>query len=105
MASPPSCPFTITPRVESISDVKACEYATLADQLGLTDFNPLTVDWEKPVPWGNNASICNMDTSDGCLMPLGAGFGIVLGQCTVGRPIIGIRPSRRTVVECIAFRD
>ena len=71
--------FTITPRVESISDVKACEYATLADQLGLTDFNPLTVDWEKPVPWGNNASICNMDTSDGCLMPLGAGFGIVLG--------------------------
>merc|ERR1719440_1953733 len=80
MASPPSCPgFTITPRVESISDVKACEYATLADQLGLTDFNPLTVDWEKPVAWGNTASICNMDTSDGCLMPLGAGFGIVLG--------------------------
>ena len=52
-------------------------YARMATSLGLTDFNPLTVDWTSPVSWGNDPVTCdsiNMKTSDGCMMPLGAGL-------------------------------
>merc|ERR1719329_1029286 len=54
-------------------------YESLRAQLGIVDFNPLTVDWTTPVPWGNDPDNCKMEDSSGCLMPLGAGFGIVLG--------------------------
>jgi len=57
-------------------------YKVLATRLRLTDFNPLTVDWTTPVPWGNDPTTCDskdMSDSSGCMMPLGAGFGIVLG--------------------------
>jgi Na+/proline symporter len=71
---------------EGLTDfqTKVCEhapyYGSLATKLYLTDFNPLTVDWTTPVPWGNDPDTCNMEGDDsGCLMPLGAGFGIVLG--------------------------
>ena len=58
---------------------KVCEhapyYGSLATKLYLTDFNPLTVDWTTPVPWGNDPEFCNMEGDDsGCLMPLGAGL-------------------------------
>merc|ERR1719329_729063 len=53
-------------------------YESLRAQLGIVDFNPLTVDWTTPVPWGNDPDNCKMEDSSGCLMPLGAGFGIVL---------------------------
>ena len=50
----------------------------LQESLGLTDFNPLTVDWTKPVAWGNDPSKCDavhLDGEDsGCLMPRGAGM-------------------------------
>ena len=42
-------------------------YETLRSQLGLVDFNPLTVDWTTPVPWGNDADKCNMDDDSGAL--------------------------------------
>jgi hypothetical protein len=57
-------------------------YIDVANQLRLTDFNPLTVDWTSPVAWGNNPETCkadDMSDSSGCMMPLAAGFGIVLG--------------------------
>ena len=40
-------------------------YETLRSQLGLVDFNPLTVDWTTPVPWGNDPDHCNMDDDSG----------------------------------------
>ena len=40
-------------------------YETLRSQLGLVDFNPLTVDWTTPVPWGNDPDKCNMDDDSG----------------------------------------
>ena len=52
-------------------------YSTLVTQLRLTDFNPLTVDWTTPVPWGNDPLTCkseDMSDSSGCMMPLGAGL-------------------------------
>ena len=65
------------PLEHSAADVQS--WTALAAELGMTDFNPLTVDWNTPVPWGNNETLCNMDTQEGCLMPLSAGFAIVLG--------------------------
>ena len=55
----------------------ASYYGDLATQLRLTDFNPLTVDWTTPVPWGNDPLTCkseDMSDSSGCMMPLGAGL-------------------------------
>ena len=55
----------------------ATYYHTLAGQLKLTDFNPLTVDWTTPVAWGNDPLTCkseDMSDSSGCMMPLGAGL-------------------------------
>ena len=52
-------------------------YEAVADQLRLTDFNPLTVDWTSPVAWGNNPETCkadDMSDSSGCMMPLAAGL-------------------------------
>jgi hypothetical protein len=60
----------------------AAYYEGLRDSLRLTDFNPLTVDWTKPVEWGNDPDTCNsedMSEDKGCMMPLGVGFAIVLG--------------------------
>ena len=55
----------------------ASYYNDLVTQLRLTDFNPLTVDWTTPVPWGNDPLTCkseDMSDSSGCMMPLGAGL-------------------------------
>ena len=52
-------------------------YESLRASLRLTDFNPLTVDWTKPVPWGNDPATCdseNMSEDKGCMMPLGVGL-------------------------------
>ena len=49
----------------------------LGQRLGLTDFNPTTVNWNKPVEWAG--SNCSMSDSSGCLISLGLGFAIVLG--------------------------
>ena len=52
-------------------------YQAVANQLRLTDFNPLTVDWTSPVAWGNNPETCkadDMSDSSGCMMPLAAGL-------------------------------
>ena len=40
-------------------------YEELRSKLGLIDFNPLTVDWTTPVPWGNDPDNCNMDDDSG----------------------------------------
>ena len=49
----------------------------LGQRLGLTDFNPTTVNWNKPVEWAG--SNCSMSDSSGCLISLGLGFAIVVG--------------------------
>jgi hypothetical protein len=64
--------------------LKVAEHATyyegIAAKQFFTDFNPLTVDWTVPVPWGNEPDKCNMENDDsGCLMPNGAGFAIIFG--------------------------
>jgi len=54
----------------------AAYYTTVANSLRLTDFNPLTVDWTTPVPWGNDPTTCksdDMSDDSGCMMPLVAG--------------------------------
>ena len=40
-------------------------YESLRSQLGITDFNPLTVDWTTPVPWGNDPDNCKMSDDSG----------------------------------------
>ena len=40
-------------------------YESLRAQLGIVDFNPLTVDWTTPVPWGNDPDNCKMEDSSG----------------------------------------
>jgi len=62
----------------SHTEADARSYLELAASLQLTDFNPLVVDWQNPVPWYEDGG-CEMSDSSGCLMPLSAGFGIVLG--------------------------
>jgi len=58
----------------------ATYYYGIAKNQFFTDFNPLTVDWTTPVPWGNEPTKCNMEGDDsGCLMPNGAGFAIIFG--------------------------
>jgi len=57
----------------------ASYYMSVAEELYLTDFNPLTVDWTTPVPWGNDPDKCSMTEDSGCLMPNWAGFLIILG--------------------------
>eukprot|EP00965_Chrysotila_dentata_P252052 6210454-Pleurochrysis_carterae.AAC.1 len=47
-------------------------YAGLGESLGLTEFDATSVNWAKPVFWGNGDN-CSMDNQDGCLIPLGAG--------------------------------
>ena len=52
-------------------------YKSLGESLGLTDFNPLTVDWTNPVPWGNDPVTCksdDMSEDKGCMMPLAVGL-------------------------------
>mmetsp|Transcript_41469 Transcript_41469/g.91099 ORF Transcript_41469/g.91099 Transcript_41469/m.91099 type:complete len:740 (-) Transcript_41469:194-2413(-) len=53
-------------------------YAGLGESLGLTEFDATSVNWAKPVFWGNGDN-CSMDNQDGCLIPLGAGLAIILG--------------------------
>ena len=53
---------------------KMAEWAALGAKLGFTDFDPTSVDWDKPVPWGNDPANCNMQNDKGCLMPLYAGL-------------------------------
>jgi hypothetical protein len=67
-------------------------YYGIASKQFFTDFNPLTVDWTVPVPWGNEPDKCNMENDDsGCLMPNGAGLCVanshrVLPPPTLNRP-------------------
>jgi len=49
-------------------------YDSIAKLQYFTDFNPLTVDWTTPVPWGNDPDNCKMGTDSGCLMPNWAGL-------------------------------
>ena len=55
-------------------------YETLRSQLGLVDFNPLTVDWTTPVPWGNDPDKCNMDDDSG------ANALLTLAPCSLAHP-------------------
>ena len=52
----------------------ASYYMSVAEELYLTDFNPLTVDWTTPVGWGNDPDKCSMTEDSGCLMPNWAGL-------------------------------
>ena len=55
----------------------ASVYERMRNELRLTDFNPLTVDWTDPVAWGNNKEFCksdDMSEDSGCMMPLGVGL-------------------------------
>mgnify|MGYP006134029771 CR=1 FL=1 len=63
----------------SHTEADARSYLALAESLRLTDFNPLTVDWQNPVPWYEDGG-CEMSDSSGCLMPLSAGL------CAAPRP-------------------
>ena len=52
-------------------------YYGIASKQFFTDFNPLTVDWTNPVPWGNDKDTCksdDMSEDKGCMMPLGVGL-------------------------------
>ena len=40
-------------------------YESLRSQLGITDFNPLTVDLTTPVLWGNDPDNCKMSDDSG----------------------------------------
>ena len=63
----------------NISAEDAAAWTKLAQRLMLSEFDALQVDWNHLVPWGNDADSCKMSDSSGCLMPLSAGLGIVLG--------------------------
>lgn len=80
----------------------ATYYYGIAKNQFFTDFNPLTVDWTTPVPWGNEPTKCNMEGDDsGCLMPNGAGLCVanshrVLPPPTLDRP----SPPRARSAQC-----
>ena len=65
-------------------------YETLRSQLGLVDFNPLTVDWTTPVPWGNDPDKCNMDDDSG------ANALLTLAPCSLALPTRLAHPPRLT---------
>ena len=56
----PTIDYSDCATAEGLTDFqkKVCEHAvyykSLQTKLYLTDFNPLTVDWTTPVPWGND---------------------------------------------------
>jgi len=69
------CAMTVGPSPITL----ATYYESIAKLQYFTDFNPLTVDWTTPVPWGNDPDNCKMGTDSGCLMPNWAGFLIIFG--------------------------
>ena len=74
-------------------------YESLRASLRLTDFNPLTVDWTKPVPWGNDPATCdseNMSEDKGCMMPLGVGLCARPPSCLpIAHPNMRAPPAQR----------
>jgi Na+/proline symporter len=53
----------------TVSESRATEILTLGMKLGFTDFNPTSVDWDKPVKW---------KASDGGIMSSGDAWGLMI---------------------------
>ena len=68
--------YTVLPGVDPCT---AKAWHQKGQELGLTEFDPTTVNWNDPIGWGNDPEHCSMSNDSGCLIPLGVGFGIVLG--------------------------
>ena len=53
-----------------VTTARATEWFVLGQKLGLTEFNPTTVNWDAPVTW---------KSSDGGIMTVGTGLGMMFG--------------------------
>ena len=61
----------------SVAQVRANEIHALGQKLGLTEFNPTSVNWDSPIPWrGDGGGI--MSTTEGYGMIFGFGIGLTL---------------------------
>jgi len=56
-----------------VTPARATEWFQLGQKIGLTEFNPTTVNWDEPVEWKSTTS------GDGAIMPSGAGYAIEVG--------------------------
>jgi len=64
----------------TVSNARANEIYTLGQKIGLTEFNPTSVDWDSPITWkAGNGGIM----SEGAAWGLMIGFGIGLTALTV----------------------
>jgi len=54
----------------TVSNTRAAEIYALGQKIGLTEFNPTSVDWDSPIPW---------KASDGGIMSEGAAWGLMIG--------------------------
>jgi len=59
-----------------VSPSRAAEIAALGASIGLTEFNPTTVNWDVPASWRQSGTY---EGSGGAVMPEAAGYGIILG--------------------------
>jgi SSS family transporter len=59
-----------------LSDADTATYTALGQKLGLTEFDPTTVDWANPVAWRNSDLDCD---DGGAIMCQWAGYLIVCG--------------------------
>jgi hypothetical protein len=72
--------YTVTGEAGQVTSARAGQIMQLGQQLGLTDFNPTSVDWDAPVTWkGEGGGIMSEAEGYGMLF----GFGIALTLITV----------------------
>jgi SSS family transporter len=72
--------YTVTGEAGQVTSARAGQIMQLGQQLGLTDFNPTSVDWDAPVTWkGEGGGIMSEAEGYGMLI----GFGIALTLITV----------------------
>jgi len=61
----------------TVSTARATEIFTLGQKLGLTEFNPTSVNWDAPVPWKGAGSQI-MTSGEGYGMLIGFGIGLTV---------------------------
>jgi len=61
--------------VGDVTTARATEWYNLGKQLGLTEFNPTSVNWDAPVPWKGEGSQI-MSSGEGYGMLFGFGIGL-----------------------------
>jgi len=54
----------------TVSNARAAEIYSLGQKIGLTEFNPTSVDWDSPITW---------KAADGGIMTEGAAWGLMIG--------------------------